>query len=237
MIEDAPAKALLDEVVANWTDGRVLPVVCELVPTVWRRNLDRYEPARLGDDAMSLGIQSSRNLCNLAVRGLEDVPDVRALDKKTLEVTYQGRVLHVGKVGSRLETWDVSSVDWSDSEVRSTCAEANTDAYLPVAGTLFESVGALPGQPADPRALRHLQLMWQGFDDGGTRTWLGFPRLGTEAWFAVVLMDDNRGNQGGRPIDGDTSVAPLPDFDAMGEPELGLARRTEREARQQPRGV
>lgn len=88
MIEDAAAQALLDEVVAEWTDGDVLGVVRDLVPVVWRNNLDRYEPVELGDDATTLGIQSSRNLCNLAVRGLHGVPNVRARDAKTLEVTY-----------------------------------------------------------------------------------------------------------------------------------------------------
>lgn len=237
MIEDAAARALLDEVVVDWTNGGALSVLRELVPTVWRRNVDRYEPVRLGDDAVSLGVQSSRNLCNLAVRGLVGVPGVRARDVKTLEVTYQGRILHAGKVWSRSETWDVGSVDWSHSEVRTTSAEANTNAYLPVAGTLFENMGALPGQPVDPRVLRHLQLMWQGFDDGGTRTWLGFPRLGTDAWFAVVLLDEDRGARGGRPVDGDAPVPPAPDFDTLGEPKLGLARRAEREARQQPQGA
>lgn len=237
MIEDAAAQALLDEVVAEWTDGDVLGVVRDLVPVVWRNNLDRYEPVELGDDATTLGIQSSRNLCNLAVRGLHGVPNVRARDAKTLEVTYRGRVLHAGKVTSRSETWQVSSVDWSQSEVRTTSAEANSKAYMPVAGTLFENAGALPGQPIDPRVLRHLQLMWQGFDDGGTRTWVGFPRAGEDAWFAVILLDDNRGGRGGRPIDGETPVPPTPNFDSLGEPDLNLARRPDRGARQLPSGA
>ena len=234
---DAAAQALLDEVVAAWTDGGPLGVLRELVPTVWRRNIARHEPARLGDDRMSLGVQSSRNLCNLAVRGLVGVPGVQARDAKTLEVTYQGRTLHAGKVGSSSPSWDVSSVDWSHSEVRTLCAEANSKAYMPVAGTLFETVGALPGQPVNPRVMRHLQLMWQGFDDGGTRTWLGLPRSGAESWFAVVLLDDNAGGHGGRTLDGDVPLPPSPDFDTLSEPALDLARRAEREARQQPPGA
>lgn len=237
MIEDAAAQTLLNEVVTAWTDGGPLGVLRELVPTVWRRNIARHEPARLGDDRMSLGVQSSRNLCNLTVRGLVGAPGVHARDAKTLEVTFQGRTLHAGKVGSSSPSWDVSSVDWSHSEVRTLRAEANSNAYLPVAGTLFETLGALPGQPVDPRVMRHLQLMWQGFDDGGTRTWLGFPRLGADAWFAVVLLDDNSGGQGGRTLDGDTPLPPAPDFDTLREPALDLARRAEREARQQPPGA
>jgi hypothetical protein len=226
VIEDAGVQALLDEIVVDWTDGGVLDVLRELVPIVWRRNLDRYEPARLGDDAMTLGVQSSRNLCNLAVRRLASMTGV----------TYKGRVLHAGKVTSRSPVWDVSAVDWSQSEVRTTCAEINTKAYMPTTGTLFETVGALPGQRVDPRALRRLQLMWQGFDDGGTRAWLGFPRLGIAAWFAVVQLDDGRGGRGGLPVD-DAPMPPVPDFDTLGEPVLGLARRAQPEARPQPQGA
>jgi hypothetical protein len=236
VIEDAAAQALLDEVVNEWTDGDVLGVLRELVPTVWRKNVDRYEP-RLGDDPTTLGIQSSRNLCNLAVRQLVGVPGVQARDVKTLEVTYRGRVLHAGKIRSRSRSWNVSSVDWADSDVRSICAEANTNAYLPVAGTLFGDLGPLSGQPVDPRALRHLMLMWQGFDDGGTRTWLGFPCLGTKPWFAVVLLDDDHGGHGGIPADGEAPVPPAPDFDTLGEPDLDVARRAERETRQTPPGA
>lgn len=236
MMEDVAAQALLDEVVAEWAEGDALGALRELVPTVWRQNMIRYEP-RLGDDATTIGQQSSRNLCNLAVRRLRGLDGVQARDARTLEVTHRGRTLHVGKVPSRSRNWKVSSVDWSTSEVRTLCAEANTEAYMPVAGTLFGNMGPLPGQPADPRALRHLMLVWQGFDDGTTRTWLGFPRLGADPWFAVVLLDDDRGGRGGMPADGGTPVPPTPDFDTLGEPNLDVARRIKREARQTPPGA
>jgi len=228
VIEDLGAQTLLNETVAEWTGGDVLDVICGLVRTVWRTNVNRHEPARLGDDAVSLGVQSSRNVCNLAVRQLADVPGVRARDAKTLEVTYRGRVLHTGKIGSRSRSWDVSSVDWSLSDVRETCAKANTNAYLPVEGTLFEGVGPLPGQPVDPKELRHLLLMWQGFDDGSTRTWLGFPRLGDVPWFAVMLVDGGSDGRGGVAADGETPVPPASDFDTLAEPALDVVRRSGR---------
>lgn len=231
MIEDAAARELLDQTVAEWTSGEVLGVLCGLVRAVWRRNVDRYEPVRLGDDALSLGMQSSRNVCNLAVRQLAAVPGVEARDAKTLEVTYRKRVLHIGKITSRSESWQVSSVDWSQSDVRSTCAEANTAAYVPVEGTLFEDVGPLPGQPADPRLLRHLMLMWQGLDDGRTRSWLGFPRTGESRWFAVVRVGDEPGGRGGVPADDTTPVPPVPDFDTLSEPSLEIVRRPVRKPR------
>jgi hypothetical protein len=235
VIEDAAARALLDDMVVEWTDGGVLGPLRTLVSTVWWRNLDRHEPA-LGDDAQSLGVQSSRNICNLAVSELKNRDGVHARDANTLEVTYAGRVLHISKVGSRSRAWDVGGIDWAQSEVRTTSAQANSEAYVPVEGTLFEPLGPLPGQPADPTALRHLHLAWQGFDDGGTRIWLGFPRLGEPAWFAVVLLDDNPGGSGGNRPDA-TGPMPTSDFDTLREPIVELARRDDRDGRARPHGA
>jgi hypothetical protein len=44
----------------------------------------------------------------------------------------------------------------------------------------------------NPSALQHLHLTWQGLADGSTRTWLGFPQLGSPPWFAVIQLDDAR---------------------------------------------
>lgn len=237
MIEDAAARALLDEVVVEWTDGGVLGELRQLIGAVWRRNLDRWEP-RLGDDAVSLGVQSSRNVCNLAVHRLQNVREVQARDVRTLEVSYRRRDLHVQKVTSRSPAWDVFSADWSDSDVRSLCAEANSRAYQRVSGTLFDSAGPMAGAPGDPRALRYLQLVWQGFDDGGTCCWVGFPAADEQMpWFAVVQLGDDPGGSGGLDADGGGPVLPVSpvdlDFDTLPEPEVDL-RRVEREARQPP---
>lgn len=234
VIEDAAAHTLLDEVIVEWTAGSVLPTLRDLVTMVWRTNLDRHE-WRLGDDALTLGLQSSRNLCNLAVRQLATLDGVVARDARTLEVTYKGRVLHTGKITSTSPTWETSGVDWSESDVRYSGAAANTTAYIPVAGTLFEH--SVPGQPADPTVMRYLHLSWQGMPDGATRAWLGFPRLGDPAWFAVVLLDEQGGDSGGLAPDDDAPVPPTPpDFDTLGEPQLRLAPRDE-SGRQRPGGA
>jgi hypothetical protein len=120
------------------------------------------------------------------------MPGVVARDRRTLEVGYHGRVLHVGKAPSDSPNWQVDQVDWADSEVREHAAAANTAAYQSSSGTLFEGWDALPGQNLDPSALEHLHLTWQGLADGSTRTWLGFPKLGSPPWFAVLLLDDAR---------------------------------------------
>jgi hypothetical protein len=137
-------------------------------------------------------MQASRNLCNLTVRRLRGVPGVLARDRKTLEISYGGRVLHVGKAPSDSPTWDVHQVDWAESDVRAHAAAANSAAYQSASSTLFQDWDALPGQNLDPSALQHLHLTWQGLADGATRTWLGFPQLGSRPWFAVLLLDDTR---------------------------------------------
>jgi hypothetical protein len=186
---DLAAQELLAEVVEEWQRAGVLNVLCALVRSIWRDDLDRYRP-ELGDDPMSLGVQASRNLCNLAVRELRDVPGVLAQNKKTLEIAYSGRILHTGKAPSDSLDWKVDHVDWAESDVRESAAASNSAAYHSIVGTLFEDLEPVAGQRVNPAALRHLHLTWQGFPDGGTRTWLGFPQLGLHPWYAVLLIDD-----------------------------------------------
>ena len=188
-MDDSAAQEFLQQVTDEWAASGVLRVLCDLVDQIWCADLARYRPD-LGDDAMSLGMQASRNLCNLAVRRLQKLPGVQARDRKTLEVSYADRVLHVGKAPSDSPTWDVTQVDWADSDVREQAAAANTAAYHSASGTLFENWEALPEQ--NPSALHHLHLTWQGLPDGSTRTWLGFPQLGSHPWFAVLLLDEHR---------------------------------------------
>jgi hypothetical protein len=241
-VDDLAALELLEQVTDDWAATGVLGALRELVGQVWRTDLNRYEP-ELGDDAMSLGMQASRNLCNLTARRLQGVPGVRARNGRTLEVSYRGRVLHVGKAPSDSLTWDVDQVDWADSEVREHAATANSAAYQSASGTLFEDWDALPGQNLDPSALRHLHLTWQGLADGSTRTWLGFPQLGTPPWYAVLLLDDARVGDATIDVtavtedDGAPITLNLPDFDALGEPDVPVTRRSDVIGRQRQQGA
>jgi hypothetical protein len=201
-MDDFAAQELLEQVTDEWAATGVLRVLCELVDQVWRTDLARHDPD-LGDDAMSLGMQASRNLCNLTVRRLHGMRGVQARDRRTLEVTYAGRVLHVGKAPSDSPSWEISQIDWADSDLREHAAAANTAAYRSTSGTLFEYWDAGPGQHLDPSALHHLHLTWQGLADGSTRAWLGFPQLGDRPWFAVLQLDDARiGRIGGAGFGG-----------------------------------
>jgi hypothetical protein len=190
-VDDVAARELLEQVTDEWAATGVLAILRELVDQVWRRDLTRHDP-ELGDDAMSLGMQASRNLCNLAVRRVQGLSGVHAQDNRTLEISYRGRVLHVGKAPSDSPGWEVSQVDWTDSDVRQQAAAANTAAYQSSSGTLFDGWDALPGQNLAPSALQRLHLTWQGLADGSTRCWLGFPQLGIRPWFAVLPLDAAR---------------------------------------------
>jgi hypothetical protein len=225
VVRDDAACELLHDVVADWTTNGPLGVLHEIARRVWLTDVTRYEPD-LGDDPLSLGIQASRNLCNLAVAEMSGMPGVAAVDRRTLEVRYGGRVLHTGKAPSEDPAWDVSSLDWSSSEVRDEAARRNTLAYQPLTGTLFEELGPVHGQRVDAAALLNLHFLWQGFPDGTIRSWLGFPRLGQPPWFAVLRLDDADGASGlGLPELTPAGSSPGASFDVLGEPSVPVIRR------------
>ncbi|RBY92238.1 hypothetical protein DQ244_08065 [Blastococcus sp. TBT05-19] len=216
MAYDEAAQALLLEVIEDWTACGIFPTIREVTSEVWPRNLDRHEPD-LGDDAMSLGVQSSRNVRNLAVRRLqEDGHDARVADH-TLVVKRSGRVLHINKARAVSSAWDIDTQRWDDSEVRLLGARANSQAYFPSDGALFAV------RAGDPQALKHLHLTWQGLEHGPTRAWVGFPRIGDVPWFAVApLAEADPVQREHRPPVG--PLQPSPNFDAMQtrEPEVKL---------------
>jgi hypothetical protein len=177
----------LHEVVDDWWHRGPLATLHDLVGEVWRANVARHEPEARGDDAQSLGVQSARNIQNLAMRRCADLAGVAVRGGATLEVVFAGRVLHVGKATpEQSRSWSVWSIDWQGSDVRDSAAQLNTEAYLPFGGTLLD--GLLP-DVGSPAALSHLHLAWQGFvDDASTRVWVGFPRAGPRPWFAVLPL-------------------------------------------------
>ena len=183
----ADVEAYLRQVIEDWWNHGPLATIHDLVGDVWRSNVARYQPEERGDDALSLGIQSARNICNLAVRRCHDIPGVRVYGGPTLTVHFAGRVLHLGKATpEQSRDWNIWSIDWSHSDVRDRAADLNSEAYHPYGDTLF---AGLEPEVGDPSALRHLHLAWQGFvAQAATRVWVGFPQAGSRPWFAVVPL-------------------------------------------------
>ena len=208
---DDAAHELLLAVMEEWNQAGILPTLRAVTSEVWPRNLDRHEPD-LGDDAMTLGVQSSRNVRNLAARRLEDAGIDARVEEQSLRIKHAGRVLHINKTTATSPSWDPDSQRWDDSEVRLLGAQANSQAYYPSGGTLFP----LPAK--SPDALKHLHMTWQGLEGGPTRAWVGFPRLGYILWFAVApLAEADPVHRTLRP----TAALPAssPNFDAMDTPE------------------
>ena len=235
-----PARVELGRVLEDW--AHVLDVLNLLVGQVWRGNRGRHEPARMGDDATTLGILSSRNLANLAVAALTGIPGVTAANRNTLEVSYAGRVLHAGKAPSDSPTWDVHWINWAGSDIRTDganansagYADANSSVYSSAAGTLFEDTDVLQAHTGSPHDLRYLHLLWQGFPDATVRTWLGFPGAGTVPWHAVTLRAEP--GDGSSRLLPDTSgpIPPGSHYDELTEPPVPVTRRPVAEPRQLP---
>lgn len=221
------ADEVLAEVVADWRDHGPLAEIIGVIEGVWRRNLDRFEPT-IGDDAMSLGVQCSRNVMNLSVERFRTrSSEVIVRGGLTLEAVYHGRTMHFSKISSQARSWEPYSIDWESSDVRTTCAQMNAAVYTPTEGTLFDGVAgvSLPGPAGDPADLHHLHLAWQGLPDAQTRVFVGFPTAGPVPWSAVTLVHDGGGHLGGVPIVPD-EAPPSAGHDALAEPKLSLRRRT-----------
>lgn len=224
MIQDPEALAHLAAVREHWLNEGPLGTLLALTATVWGTNLRRYEPERLGDDQLVLGIQCSRNLCNLTVEALRGVTGTKARDRQTLEISFGGQMLHVNKAPAPSSLWNIWSMDWRTSDVREEAARLNSAAYQSDHGTLF---AGLPKRlKGDVDQLRHLHCTWQGLPDGEVRHWLGFPRTGDRPWFAVVELDPPGDmGRGGQPATGTEPPSSSPQFDALAEPTVRVTRR------------
>jgi hypothetical protein len=223
MSSDPAVDELLAAVIEHWRAEGPLEAVLSTIDAVWATDLRRHEPA-LGDDPTSLGIQCSRNVMNLVGRN----PSIRKIDGcqvrggNTLAVFFAGRVLHTSKVGGHSRRWDPYSMDWTSSDTRADGAAANSRAYVPANGTLFEGLDGAPS--GDPAALRHVHLAWQGLPEGRTRVFMGFPSAGDSPWMAVRLLTDGDFGGSGRPAEPEPRPS-TPNHDAMAEPRLVVRRR------------
>lgn len=226
MIEDAAVRSHLEEVVRQGSADGPLSVLCTLIDTVWRRNLDRQD-SEVGDDAVVLGVQCSRNILHLAKPIIGQIEEVEADGARTLEVRFAGKTLHVSKVTSRDPAWSPQLITWDNSDVRLRAAQANTQVYAPSEGTLFASLldGVYSPLNAKPETLPFLHLAWQGLEEGGTRVFVGFPQINTSPWLAVKEIANGRPGTGGMPMPTDVSPTPSPDHDTLAEPEVALKRR------------
>lgn len=240
---DSGAAERLAQVAADLRGVGVVDVLAREVRATWSANLQRYEPRELGDTPQLLGLLCAGNIGQRVVRCYPELTAapgtapsaVRAsLPDGSLLVSTCGVELQARKApGSGLEP-DWSAFSWEESAGvrRHAAAAANSRSYQPPKSDqrgrapLLDDGGfwALD----DPAALRHVTLVWAGAVDGErTAGWLGFPCLGTPAWFAVVeLWTDLGGAQPGDPRSGPLNSPDGSDtFENRPTPPLGLGLR------------
>jgi hypothetical protein len=180
---------LLAEVIAEWTASGVLLDLVQLVRDVWSKNITRHEPG-LGDDALTLGLTSSRNLANRTVELFGSRPDVTAeLENNSLRVVHRGRILRAYKLPGKSILADPEEADWDSSTSKLQGPSENSWWTQP---SLFDR---LPGEPSEPGTTpgpKYLHLAWAGDPDtGDVAVHLGFPcdrELFGSPWLAVDLV-------------------------------------------------
>lgn len=219
-------EALLRDVISDWTATGVLTDLVGLVGSVWRTNVDRHEPD-LGDDAVTLGMGSARNLANRTVQEFALRQEVHAdLQNNSLRVVHLGRTLRASKLPGKTANADPHSIDWDVSATRHRGPAANSQQL-----ELFRMPEEELLENARDNEPRHLHLAWAGdADTGAVSVHLGFPRDnadGGSPWYAVQLI--YRDDIGGQlPV----SVAtPEPDFDRFDQrpvPQVAVRLRDDR---------
>jgi hypothetical protein len=215
----------------------VLAAMTKIISEVYLKNATRHDPV-LGDDATTFGITTSRNIANLAVQRLNDMPGVSArLVDTALEVLCGGYVLRQYTLPGTERDVSVNAISWDDSDAKLDGAVANSaTGQLSLDGDLAEGAGAFGGVVP---AMRHVRLAHAAdLETGDCVIYLGIPRdnrVGGLPWFdvAVVFGDSSMVEQAaGLPREAASPAGPrydqlpLPEFELV--PRAGAAARSAR---------
>jgi hypothetical protein len=205
---DPEAYARLQLVAVSLREEGVVELLQQLVRKVWAYNVDRHEPAEIGDTNRSLGVAASENIRSLVLREA-NAPLRQGSLGKSVRISTADNSLVIHAAGIRLRVlkapaaallnepkWD-GDFDWEgESEVRLVAARENHEGYVPVGvDDLF--TGSLPPSGAAD-LLQNVFLVWAGGSDSPlTAGWLGFPTIGALPWLAVErLWWDQPGDYG-----------------------------------------
>lgn len=221
------AAAHLRRVRADLEQSGVSVLVEQLVRRVWRTDVDRFEPA-LGDTPMSLGVQASVNLRELADRHSRRDPDwavpglTVATPHSSLEVRLQGAQIRFMKAPPserRLPNWSNFRWDSSSGPGRYELARTNSLAT----GGRSDGADQLPLFPLTaPRGPLLFLLIWSGeIDTGLTAGWLTLPVLGDSPFLAIapIWWEEATSRTSRSPL----TTSPTGDsFDVRPVPEPGI---------------
>lgn len=220
------AEAALEAASTKLTDTQVMARLRELIQEVWARNLGRYEPDEAGDTPMSLGIQCSQNLHQLALRrvqGHELIEDDDRWAIDGLTVTDPRGVLTLDLPGIHMVTMKVpmadgrtpnweAFADWTnESQVREHLARDNS-----------RVLGGYTTPPKDqlefefptrqtPGTVHNYMLLWSGDSNSVlTAGWLAVPTMGYRPFAAhrQIWWDTDDGDGGRRALPESTPHGP-----------------------------
>lgn len=182
-----------------------------LVRDVYKSNLDRYEPAELGDSARTLGWLCSENLRTRAVRRFrhdDDEPAERHWAIDGLQVTTpqnaltfvvgQARVIAMKVPFSegRSPRWDRNWAWEQDSQIRQEVAAENSH-MLQYRSPAMGTTPLFP-HPGTPGTVSSFLLLWAGEKETPlTAGWLAVPVLGETPFIArePLWWDDQPSTQ------------------------------------------
>lgn len=206
----------------------VIAAMTKIISEVYVKNATRHDPV-LGDDATTFGITTSRNIANLAVQRLNDMPGVFArLVDTALEVLCGGYVLRQYKLPGAARDVSVNAISWDDSDAKLDGAVANSaTGQLSLDADLEDGAGAF-GHVVP--AMRHLRLAHAAdLETGDCVIYLGIPRdnrVGGLPWFDVgVVFGDSGQAEQGAGLPGGPALPAGPRYDQLPLPEFELVRR------------
>jgi len=218
----------------------VIATMNRIISEVYERNAARHDPV-LGDDATTFGITTSRNIANLAVQRLKDLPGVRArLVDTALEVLCDGYVLRQYKLPGVTCDVSVDAMSWEDSDAKldgaienSSAGQLALDADLEAGPEAFGAVVPV---------MRHMRLAHAGdLESGECVIYVGIPRDnrdGGRPWFDVAVIygdPDGSGGQSREPSGSHDPARPAgPSYDELPLPDVGLAPRPASRPRKLP---
>jgi hypothetical protein len=231
---DAEARRYLDSLTESLRLSELMEWLTTTISDVWSINMDRYEPASLGDTARAFGVLSSDNIQQRALRASREGQGpwgegrARATNPEgSLLITASGVDIHVLKAprtGSRTPAWERDFKWTTKSYSRLNASARNTLINGPATSTagqtaLFETTPQSGNE--DSNTFSDVFLVWSGDETSGlTAGWLGIPVLGPSPWVAVSppLWWDETGRSS-------LKSAPLPalptdaaNFDSLEEP-------------------
>lgn len=238
----------LDSLTYKFGETELLHWLHKTISDVWAINMDRYEPAVLGDTAGAFGILSAHNIRERALRASQEGQGAWSADRArasdpdgSLLITVAGVNVHILKAprsGNRTPLWERDFKWDSGSLTRLNAALRNASsrpAYhrLPGQESLFEMTVERGSQKA-AHGYTDVFVVWSGEESTGlTAAWLGIPVLGPSPWIAVgrpLWLDETEDRLLSAPA-APTRATRSADFDALEEPKpkIRLKTRTSKE--------